>query len=65
MTHSRNGELDPTQHLIDLTQQLILRQAVDAEIVTLVTYARRDGATWQQIGEALCISKQAAQQYYG
>ena len=31
----------------------------------LATAARREGHTWDEIGEALGISKQAAQQRYG
>jgi hypothetical protein len=30
-----------------------------------VTLARKDGYTWKQIGDALDISRQAAQQRYG
>ncbi len=30
-----------------------------------VWQARQDGATWQQIGDAIGVSKQAAQQRYG
>lgn len=30
-----------------------------------VTRARANGATWQQVGDALAITKQAAQQRYG
>lgn len=36
-----------------------------AEILTCVSHARRAGASWSEIGEALNMSKQAAQQKFG
>lgn len=42
-----------------------LRAGVDALIAARVERCRREGLSWAQIGNALGISKQAAQQRYG
>jgi hypothetical protein len=36
-----------------------------AKLTRYVARARANGATWKQIGDALAITKQAAQQRYG
>ena len=36
-----------------------------AGIILDVQTARENGATWQQIGDALGVTRSAAQQYYG
>jgi len=58
-------DLDPTQHLIDLRHVTHEIAVLIEKRFDLVDLARRDGATWADIGEALGITRQAAQQYYG
>jgi hypothetical protein len=43
---------------------LDLRRSVDEEIDQAVVTAREHGATWQQIGKALYITRQGAQHRY-
>jgi hypothetical protein len=40
-------------------------ERIASDITLHAQYARGDGATWQEIGHALGITKQAAQQRYG
>lgn len=40
-------------------------EAAEAEIKHTVSFARQCGYSWAQIGAALGVSKQAAQQRYG
>ena len=42
-----------------------LRDAADHKLFQLVGFARDQGASWAQIGEALGVSTQAAHQRYG
>jgi hypothetical protein len=42
-----------------------LRDAADHKLFQLVGFAREEGASWAQIGEALGVSTQAAHQRYG
>jgi hypothetical protein len=42
-----------------------LRDAADQKLFQLVGFARDEGASWAQIGEALGVSTQAAHQRYG
>lgn len=49
----------------DLTLLAHERAMVDAQIRRVVEYARRAGQTWGDIGAALGVTKQAAQQRYG
>lgn len=42
-----------------------LRRLADRMEETHVTEARRDGWTWQQIGDALGVSRQAVHKKYG
>lgn len=60
MTDIRGNDL--TGCLYSLNRVAI---ATDSAIETLVIAARVDGTTWQMIGDALSITKQAAQQRYG
>lgn len=39
-------------------------QRIDQELRTLVAQARTEGASWEQIGHALGITKQAAHQRF-
>lgn len=41
------------------------RRGIEREIESLVTQARQDGVPWSEIGAALGVTKQAAQQKYG
>ncbi len=43
----------------------ILGERIDATILSWVPIARATGHTWAEIGRALGITKQAAQQRYG
>ena len=56
--HHRDSALDA---LLAITE---LRVLLDNEERKLAGYARRLGATWPDIGDALAISKQAAQQRF-
>lgn len=40
-------------------------ERVTAEIEEYVTLARQKGASWQQIGDAIRMTKQGAQQKFG
>jgi hypothetical protein len=42
-----------------------IREAADQKLFQLVGFARDQGASWAQIGEALGVSTQAAHQRYG
>ena len=42
-----------------------IRDALEREIRTATYVARKAGLSWSAIGEALGVSKQAAQQRYG
>jgi hypothetical protein len=42
-----------------------VRAAVDDHLRTLVDWARTEGATWAEIGAAIGVTAQAAQQRYG
>jgi hypothetical protein len=49
----------------DLPALVSLRDQLDTAIVQAVTGQRDNGFSWAQIGEALGMSRQAAQQKYG
>ncbi len=51
--------------LTGLTAAVTLDDAVEETIQTFVSDARNAGHTWQEIGELLAISRQAAQQRFG
>lgn len=42
-----------------------LRKAAQSEVEYAIRDARRDGATWEQIGRALGVTRQAAHARYG
>jgi hypothetical protein len=48
-----------------LRSAAVLRAALDDELRSLVEQARGSGATWSDIGGALGVSTQAAQQRFG
>jgi len=56
------GERAPVQLLHDARW---LQDTVDKAMRQLVDDARADGATWQQIGDALGTTRQAAQMRFG
>ena len=41
------------------------RRTVDEQLVVAVARARRDGATWRALGDALDVTPQAVQKRYG
>ena len=49
-------------HLYDANRD---RAAAEAAVALAVSDARAEGWTWQQIGDVLGVSRQAAQQRYG
>jgi hypothetical protein len=57
---------DPTSSPLDRLSALTSVQVnLDSAAVTLALHARHAGATWQEIGERLGISKQAAHKRFG
>jgi hypothetical protein len=48
-----------------VTRTASLRSELDELLASLVDQARQDGATWQAVGDALGISRQAAFQRFG
>jgi hypothetical protein len=56
---------DAGSPLAGLTAAITLDDALDEAIHTFVSDARQAGHTWQEIGELLAISRQAAQQRFG
>lgn len=50
---------------LTLYQLARLRDQVDDELRTKVAQHRRDGATWDVIGDQIGTTRQAAQQRYG
>jgi hypothetical protein len=68
---SRDGQLDardlrevPIEDLRAITSLAATIREADAALSGAVERARRDGHTWSQIGTALGVSKQAAQQRF-
>lgn len=57
----RMADADPE----DLADLVALREAVDEAINTAARAVHDGGASWAQIGGALGVSKQAAQQRWG
>lgn len=58
-------QTDSTQSLTALRNSVAIAQAFTDDLPIFVNAARRNGATWEQIGNALGVSRQAAQQRYG
>jgi hypothetical protein len=56
---------DAGSALAGLTAAITLDDAVEEAIQTFVADARAAGHTWQEIGQLLAISRQAAQQRFG
>lgn len=65
------AETVEAEHQVDVPHVSILRdldllmQTVQSATRTAVESLRASGATWQDIGQALGVSRQAAQQLYG
>lgn len=57
--HTATGD-----HLHDLAQLATQRAELDHRIAARVAQAREAGRTWEQIGAALGVTKQAAQKRY-
>lgn len=58
--HQRRG-LYPINVIRDMQ---LVRAAADDAIAAVVTDMRADGASWSEIGDALGVTRQAAQQRY-
>lgn len=58
---ARVGDADPE----DLAELVAMRAAVDEAIDNAARAVHANGASWAQIGAALGVSKQAAQQRWG
>jgi len=61
MSTSEHADLN----LIDVRLTRIQIKKLTRTLQDLVVTARNNGATWEEIGEALATTKQAAQQRYG
>lgn len=61
---TRPKTFDP-RPISELDHWLRERNKAEQQIARLVKVARKDGAPWQVIGQALNMTKQAAQQRYG
>lgn len=48
-----------------LREHAALARLADARLADIVASARKNGASWAQVGRAIGVSKQAAQQRYG
>lgn len=57
----RVGDADPE----DLTALLELRELVDVAILEAIRGLRNSGSTWQEIGDAVGTTRQAAIMRYG
>lgn len=55
----------PIEDLRAITSLVATEREVESAIAKAVERAREDGYSWSQIGTALGVSKQAAQQKYG
>lgn len=58
------GDNDATAHAAICASMAVVA-AAENHLVETVQHQRRMGATWQQIGDILGTSRQAAQQRYG
>lgn len=56
--------MEKEQRLDEIRQQLALIDALVENVPGLVRAARMSGATWEQIGDALGVTKQRAHQLY-
>lgn len=56
---------EPTPTLRAVAEYRDQAQRVDQKLRSLVAQARAEGASWEQVGHALGITKQAAQQRFG
>ena len=57
--HTNAGEAAQTLHALHMAQQALAGATIDA-----VSNARAQGETWEQIGEALGVTRQAAWELY-
>jgi len=62
---STDADTTQAQALASMRRARTTIREADRTIGYEVGAARNAGATWEQIGEALAITKQAAQQRYG
>lgn len=60
------SDAERVQDYLDTVSRVVARRnALEREIAVCVSAARAAGVPWSRIGEALGVSKQAAQQRYG
>jgi hypothetical protein len=59
------ADIDPLLYVAVLEELAAIRRAVAALEYKTVNLVRVSGATWEQIGEALGMSRQAAARKYG
>ena len=52
-------------YLDSMSRVVARRNALEREVAVCVSAARAAGVPWSKIGDALGVSKQAAQQRYG
>ena len=60
-----SADIDPSRFLAVLNELTAIRQAVARLEYQTVHLIRASGATWETIGEALGMSRQAAARKYG
>lgn len=65
MTPEQRQWHEPSQSVDELRSLVQQRNELNASITLLVSRMRERGCPWSVIGEALGITKQAAQQRYG
>lgn len=64
--HGPDPDLPPSEYAVGILDTLSkMAQAIDDETRMYVYGAVRAGATWQQIGDALGVSRQAAHKRFG
>lgn len=56
---------DPETGFLALREHAALARLAESRLIDIVHAARKNGASWSQIGRAIGVSKQAAQQRYG
>lgn len=58
-------ELDPQRYLVVLAELTTIRASVKQLEYVTVDLVRATGATWETVGEAMGMSRQAAARKYG
>ena len=60
-----HGTCDSASNLARLHDAGVIERAAHQDVEQMVRISRKDGATWAQIGDALGVTRQAAQQRFG